>query len=124
MLDYDFQMSKQIPIIAVELDGCLGVRTLGEGNLFIPYQWRVVPGVSSLLDQLATRAYILLHTIWISEENGTDLETQCKAIQRWMQDARLPWDWIWWLPGKPYADFYVESKEGLEHVLQEIEDSD
>lgn len=109
-------MSRQIPIIAVELDGVLGDRIIGSGNLFVPYQWRVRRGSLDTLELLARRCYVLIHSHWLSEETGVDVDVQAAAMKRWLGDMKAPWDWLWTLPGKPWADFYVEVEEDLDNV--------
>jgi len=115
-------MSDMIPIIAIELAGVIGNRVIGTGNTFIPYQWRVVPGAAEALDLISRRCYVLIHTYWLSEETGVDMDAQARAIKLWLVDHKLSWDWLWTLPGKPWADRYVDNTEGLKDVIQTISD--
>ncbi len=107
-------MEKQ-PILALELLGTVLIP--GRGGL---WDSRVRPEAKRILEALKDHCHILIHTALVSDDNQlVPPEEQATQIERYLRAMGLPWDYVWCRPGKPQADYYVESFEVIESPHQQ-----
>jgi len=107
--------------VAIEFAGIYAERIAGKGPAFSSWDWKILPTHRPLLTRLAEQAFIILHTVLVSEETNLDLDAQRRALESWLALVGLPWDIVWSHPGKPLAEHYIEEPADLQALCQQLD---